>query len=508
MKQRVLLCIMDGWGINKDCPKDAISAAKTPNFDKFLTEEPHTMIYADGEHVGLPEGQMGNSEVGHLNLGAGRIVYQELSRINKAIKDGDFFRNEEFINAINHVIKNNSSLHLYGLVSDGGVHSSLEHLLALIDLAVKEGLKNVYVHAFLDGRDTPPKSAKKYLQIVEDKLKECKLPPIASVIGRYWAMDRDNRWDRIQKAYNCLTEGYSAKASNSLEAVDNSYAVDKTDEFVAPTMTGDMNSRIKDNDAIIFFNYRPDRAREITKAMTFEDFNGFERMEKLENLYYVCMTQYDETFNLPIAFKPQSLKNILGDVLDANNVKQFRTAETEKYAHVTFFFNGGVEEANRLETRVLVASPKVATYDLQPEMSADEVCDNVLAAINDKEYEFILVNFANPDMVGHTGVFDAAVKAVEKVDECVGKIAERCMRKGVVMLLTADHGNVECMENPQTHAPHTAHTTNPVPFLVVNDPGISKLRDNGALCDVAPTVLDIMGIEKPAEMTGKSLILK
>ena len=311
MTQRVLLCIMDGWGINKDCPKDAISSARTPSFDKLLSEEPHTLIYAEGEHVGLPAGQMGNSEVGHLNLGAGRIVYQELSRINKSIKDGEFFTNEEFLNAINHVKKNNSSLHLYGLVSDGGVHSSLEHLLALIQLAAKEGLKNVYVHAFLDGRDTPPKSAKKYLQVVEDKLSECGLPPIASVIGRYWAMDRDNRWDRIEKAYNCLTEGYSAKASNSMEAVDNSYAVDKTDEFVAPTMTGDMNSRIKDNDAIIFFNYRPDRAREITKAMTFEDFNGFERIEKLENLYYVCMTQYDETFNMPVAFKPQTLKNIL-----------------------------------------------------------------------------------------------------------------------------------------------------------------------------------------------------
>ena len=508
MTQRVLLCIMDGWGINKDCSKDAIAAANTPGFDKLISEEPHTMIYADGEHVGLPEGQMGNSEVGHLNLGAGRIVYQELSRINKSIKDGDFFTNEEFLNAINHVKKNNSSLHLYGLVSDGGVHSSLDHLLALIELAAKEDLKNVYVLAFLDGRDTPPKSAKKYLQIVEDKLSECKLPPIASVIGRYWAMDRDNRWDRIEKAYNCLTEGYSAKANNSLEAVDNSYAVDKTDEFVAPTMTGDINSRIKSNDAIIFFNYRPDRAREITKAMTFEDFNGFERIEKLENLYYVCMTQYDETFNMPVAFKPQSLKNILGDVLDKNNVKQFRTAETEKYAHVTFFFNGGVEEAGRLETRVLVASPKVATYDLQPEMSADEVCENVLGAINDKEHDFILVNFANPDMVGHTGVFDAAVTAVEKVDECVNKIAERCKKKGVVMLLTADHGNAECMENPQTHAPHTAHTTNPVPFLVINAPEVKKLKDGGALCDVAPTVLDLMGIEKPEEMTGESLIIR
>ncbi len=508
MTQRVLLCIMDGWGINKDCPKDAIASANTPAFDKLISEEPHTLIHADGEYVGLPAGQMGNSEVGHLNLGAGRIVYQELSRINKAIKDGDFFKNEEFLNAINHVKKNQSSLHLYGLVSDGGVHSSLDHLLALIELAAKEGLKNVYVHAFLDGRDTPPKSAKKYLQIVEDKLSEYSLPPIASVIGRYWAMDRDNRWDRIEKAYNCLTEGYSAKAANSLEAVDNSYAIDKTDEFVAPTMTSDMHSRIKDNDAIIFFNYRPDRAREITKAMTFEDFNGFERIEKLENLYYVCMTQYDETFNMPVAFKPQTLKNILGDVLDANNIKQFRTAETEKYAHVTFFFNGGVEEANRLETRYLVASPKVATYDLQPEMSAEDVCDNVLSAINEKEYGFILVNFANPDMVGHTGVFDAAVKAVEKVDECVGKIAERCKRKGIVMLLTADHGNAECMENPQTHAPHTAHTTNPVPFLVIGDEHVTKLRDGGALCDVAPTVLDIMGIEKPAEMTGVSLIQK
>ena len=505
MDKRVLLCIMDGWGINKDCPKDATLTASTPNFDTLKKEEVYTEIYADGEHVGLPEGQMGNSEVGHLNLGAGRVVYQELSRINKSIKDGDFFKNDEFLNAINHVKKNNSALHLYGLVSDGGVHSSMDHIIALIELASKEGLKNVYVHAFLDGRDTPPKSACTYLQIIEDKLKECKLPPVATVSGRYWAMDRDNRWDRIEKAYSCLTEGHCAKADSAIEAVKNSYENDKTDEFVDPVMIGDMNSRIKNNDAIVFFNFRPDRARELTKAVAFENFNGFERIVKLENIYYVTMTQYDETFNLPIAFKPQVLKNILGEVLDNNGIKQFRTAETEKYAHVTFFFNGGVEEPNRLETRVLVASPKVATYDLQPEMSAEEVCSNVLSAINDKEYKFILVNFANPDMVGHTGVFEAAVKACETVDICVGKIAERCKKIGVTMLLTADHGNAECMENPKTHAPYTAHTTNPVPLMLINGKG-KGLKAGGALCDVAPTVLELLEIEKPEEMTGCSLL--
>lgn len=505
MTKRVLLCIMDGWGINTDCPKDATKEAKTPNLDKFYKTEPNIQIYADGEHVGLPEGQMGNSEVGHLNIGAGRIVYQELTRINKAIREGDFFKNEKFLKAVEHVKKNNSSLHMYGLVSTGGVHSSLDHILALIEFAKRQGLKKVYFHAFLDGRDTPPKSAVEFLQKVEDKLKESELPPIASVTGRYYAMDRDNRWDRVEKAYNMLVTGEGNKSESAIEAVKASYEKGITDEFVEPAVINVPNSRIQDNDAVIFFNFRPDRAREISKAINFENFDGFNRKAVRKNIYYVTFTQYDATFPFPVAFEPQKLTNILGEVLDKNGIKQFRTAETEKYAHVTFFFNGGVEAPNKLETRVLVNSPKVATYDLQPEMSAPEVCEKVLGAIDNKDYGFILVNFANPDMVGHTGVMEAAVKACETVDNCVGKIVEKAKANNIAVVLTADHGNAECMEDKITHAPYTAHTTNPVPLFVINA-GDIKLKETGALCDIAPTVLDIMGIKKPDEMTGSSLI--
>ena len=503
MSNRVLLCILDGWGISNDTKYNAVYSANTPNYDNFMKNMSHTTIHADGLNVGLPEGQMGNSEVGHLNIGAGRIVYQELTRINKAIAEGDFFKNEEFLNAINHVKKNNSSLHIYGLVSSGGVHSAMNHLEALIKMAADNGLSDVYVHAFLDGRDTPPESAETFLAEVEETLKKYNLPKIASIIGRYWAMDRDKRWDRIEKAYNCLVLGEGNKANDSKEAILNSYKNGKTDEFVEPVNIG--GKRISDNDAVIFFNYRPDRAREITRAMALKDFDGFNRKKVLNNLYYVCMTQYDETFGLPIAFKPQKLVNILGEVLDANNIKQFRTAETEKYAHITFFFNGGVEEPNKLETRKLVASPKVATYDLKPEMSAYEVCDNVLEALDNKDYGFILVNFANPDMVGHTGVMEAAVKACSAVDECVGKIAEKALKNGVKMIITADHGNAEWMFNEQTNAPQTAHTTNIVPFIVV-DNNKYNLKETGALCDIAPTILDLMGIKQPSEMTGHSMI--
>lgn len=505
MTKRVLLCIMDGWGINKDCPKDATKEANTPNIDKFYKEEPNIQIFADGEHVGLPDGQMGNSEVGHLNIGAGRIVYQELTKINKEIKDGEFFKNEKFLNAVKHVKENNSSLHMYGLVSTGGVHSSLDHILALIEFAKQEGLKKVYLHAFLDGRDTPPQSAVGFLETVESKLKEAGLPPIASITGRYYAMDRDNRWERVEKAYNMLVLGEGNKAESAIEAVKASYKKGVNDEFVEPTVINVPNSRIEDNDAIIFFNFRPDRAREISKAINFENFDGFKRKAVRKNIYYVTFTQYDATFPFPVAFEPQKLTNILGEVLDKNGIKQFRTAETEKYAHVTFFFNGGVEAPNKLETRVLVNSPKVATYDLQPEMSAYQVCDEVLKALDNKDYGFILVNFANPDMVGHTGVMEAAVKACETVDECVGKIVAKAKANGVAVVLTADHGNAECMEDKTTHAPYTAHTTNPVPLFVINA-GDVKLKTTGALCDIAPTVLDIMGIKKPEEMTGQSLI--
>ena len=503
MSNRVLLCILDGWGISGDTKYNAVYSANTPNYDNFMKNMSHTTIHADGLNVGLPEGQMGNSEVGHLNIGAGRIVYQELTRINKAIAEGDFFKNEEFLNAINHVKKNNSSLHIYGLVSSGGVHSAMNHLEALIKMAADNGLSDVYVHAFLDGRDTPPESAETFLAEVEETLKKYNLPKIASIIGRYWAMDRDKRWDRIEKAYNCLVLGEGNKADSSKEAILNSYKNGKTDEFVEPVNIG--GKRISDNDAVIFFNYRPDRAREITRAIAFKDFDGFNRKKVLNNLYYVCMTQYDETFGLPVAFKPQKLVNILGEVLDANNIKQFRTAETEKYAHITFFFNGGVEEPNKLETRKLVASPKVATYDLKPEMSAYEVCDNVLEALDNKDYGFILVNFANPDMVGHTGVMEAAVKACSAVDECVGKIAEKALKNGVKMIITADHGNAEWMFNEQTNAPQTAHTTNIVPFIIV-DSEKYNLKETGALCDIAPTILDLMGIKQPSEMTGHSMI--
>lgn len=503
MSNRVLLCILDGWGISNDTKYNAVYSANTPNYDNFMKNMSHTTIHADGLNVGLPEGQMGNSEVGHLNIGAGRIVYQELTRINKAIAEGDFFKNEEFLNAINHVKKNNSSLHIYGLVSSGGVHSAMNHLEALIKMAADNGLKNVYVHAFLDGRDTPPESAETFLAEIEETLKKYNLPKIASIIGRYWAMDRDKRWERIEKAYDCLVLGEGNKADSSKEAILNSYKNGKTDEFVEPVNIG--GKRISDNDAVIFFNYRPDRAREITRAIAFKDFDGFNRKKVLNNLYYVCMTQYDETFGLPVAFKPQKLVNILGEVLDANNIKQFRTAETEKYAHITFFFNGGVEEPNKLETRKLVASPKVATYDLKPEMSAYEVCDNVLEALDNKDYGFILVNFANPDMVGHTGVMEAAVKACSAVDECVGKIAEKALKNGVKMIITADHGNAEWMFNEQTNAPQTAHTTNIVPFIIV-DSEKYNLKETGALCDIAPTILDLMGIKQPSEMTGHSMI--
>lgn len=517
--KRVLLCIMDGWGINTNPKTDKYDATKLAppiNVERLKNEEKYTQIHADSEFVGLPNGQMGNSEVGHLNLGAGRVVYQELTKINKSIREGDFFKNEKFLEAINNVKKNNSSLHLMGLVSEGGVHSSMEHLFALIKLAAQEGLKKVYVHAFLDGRDTPPQSACKYLEKVEKELKKYNLPPIASVMGRYWAMDRDNRWDRVEKAYNCLLFGDCEHASGSCEGVKNSYAAGKNDEFVEPTAILNSDSRIKDNDSVIFFNFRPDRAREITKAIMFgnkcgdelcerESFRGFVRKEVRKNLYFVTMTQYDETFDFPIAFPPQKLVNILGDVLDSHGIKQFRTAETEKYAHVTFFFNGGVEEPKKLETRVLVQSPKVATYDLQPEMSARDVCQKVLEAEDNDEYGFILVNFANPDMVGHTGVLEAAQKACSVVDDCVGKIAQKAKEKGIVMLLTADHGNAEVMAD-EAGAVQTAHTTNEVPFLVINSDKDINLREGGALCDVAPTILKIMGIEQPVEMTGKSLI--
>ena len=507
MTKRVLLCIMDGWGISTNHPEfDATKLAHAENVSKLEKEYPTISIHADGEYVGLPAGQMGNSEVGHLNLGAGRIVYQDLSRINNAIKDGSFFKNEKFLMAMDHAKKNNSALHIYGLVSTGGVHSSLDHLLALIKMAAQEGLTKVYVHAFLDGRDTPPQSACTFLEKVEDELKKYNLPPIATIIGRYYIMDRDNRWERVEKGYNALLFGEGEKASSACEGVKASYERGDNDEFVLPTVIGGEESRIHDNDAIIFINFRPDRAREISKAINFADFDGFERKKVLKNICYVTMTSYNEDFTFPVAFPKEHLVNILGDVLEANGIHQFRTAETEKYAHVTFFFNGGIDEPQPHETRVLVPSPKVATYDMQPEMSAPEVCKNVLEAIKNPEYQFILVNFANPDMVGHTGVIEAATKACHVVDECVGQIAKACEENDIIMLLTADHGNSEVMVNAETGKPQTAHTTNKVPFVLINAPKGTELKEDGALCNIAPTVLQLLEINKPAEMICESLI--
>ncbi|MCI1274407.1 MAG: 2,3-bisphosphoglycerate-independent phosphoglycerate mutase [Clostridiaceae bacterium] len=507
MTKRVLLCIMDGWGISTGSKNtDATVLANPIHVEEEEKTEKFIKIHADGEYVGLPEGQMGNSEVGHLNLGAGRIVYQDLSKINRAIKDGTFFKNPEFLKAVEHSKQYDSALHIYGLVSTGGVHSSLEHIMALVKFAADQGVKKFYVHAFLDGRDTPPQSACTFLQPIEDELKKYNLPPIATISGRYYAMDRDNRWDRVEKAYNALLIGEGEHSKSSIDGVKESYARGDNDEFVLPTVIGGEESRIHDNDSIIFFNFRPDRAREITKAMILPEFDGFKRKAFRKNLYYVCMTKYDENLTLPIAFPKEHLVNILGDVLEANGINQFRTAETEKYAHVTFFFNGGVEQAQPHETRALVASPKVATYDLQPEMSAPQVCENVLKAIDNPEYGFILVNFANPDMVGHTGVLEAAIKACKTVDECVGKIVEACKKHDITMLLTADHGNAEVMVNEQTGKPQTAHTTNEVPFVLINGPKDAQLKDTGALCDIAPTILQLMNISQPKEMTGQSLI--
>ena len=497
---------MDGFGISNNCPKDATKTAKTPNLDELKKSVSNITINASGEFVGLPEGQMGNSEVGHLNLGAGRVVYQELSRINNAVKDGSFFKNEVLLNAVNHAKKNNSSIHFMGLLSSGGVHSAMEHVEALVDLAAKEGLKKVYVHAFLDGRDTPPKSAKTFLERIENKLKEHNLPQVATVSGRYYAMDRDNRWDRVEKAYNCLLSGEGEKAENSLVAVDNSYAKDVTDEFVLPTVTNaDVTSRINDNDAIVFFNFRPDRAREITRAINFTDFNGFERKAVRKNLNYVMFTKYDETFDLPVAFPPHKLTNILGDVLDANGIKQYRTAETEKYAHVTFFFNGGGEQPFENESRILVNSPKVPTYDLKPEMSALEVTDKLLAAIRSEEQDLIILNYANGDMIGHTGVYSAIRCAVSCIDGCVETVVGAAIEHGYTVLITADHGNADYALN-EDGTPNTAHSLNDVPFIVVNAGEEVKSVKDGALCNVAPTILKLMGIAQPEAMTAEPLV--
>lgn len=510
-KKPTVLMILDGFGLNEKTEGNAVAQAATPNIDALMRDYPYVKGYASGLSVGLPDGQMGNSEVGHLNMGAGRIVYQELTRITKEIEDGDFFKNEALLDGIANVKKNNSDLHLYGLLSDGGVHSHNTHLYGLLELAKREGLERVYVHCFLDGRDTAPTSGKGFVEQLEAEMAKIGVGKIASISGRYYAMDRDNRWDRVEKAYRVLTEGAGETADSAVAAMDASYSKDVTDEFFVPTAiteNGAPVATIKDNDTVIFFNFRPDRAREITRTFCADDFDGFDRGER-KKVTYICFTEYDVTIpNKEIAFKKVELKNTFGEYLAANGRTQARIAETEKYAHVTFFFNGGVEEPNEGEDRILVNSPKVATYDLQPEMSAPAVCDKLCEAIRSQKYDVIIINFANPDMVGHTGILEAAKKAVETVDACVGRAVEALKEVDGQMFLCADHGNAEQLVDYETGAPFTAHTINPVPFILINADPSYRLRENGCLADIIPTLIELMGMEQPEEMTGKSLLVR
>ncbi|WP_346698689.1 2,3-bisphosphoglycerate-independent phosphoglycerate mutase [Catenibacillus scindens] len=510
-KRPTVLMILDGYGLSDKHEGNAVYEAKTPVMDRLMKEYPFVKGNASGLAVGLPDGQMGNSEVGHMNMGAGRIVYQDLTRITKEIQDGDFFKNEALLDAVNNAKTHDSALHLYGLLSDGGVHSHNTHLYALLELAKKSGLTKVYVHCFLDGRDTPPESGKDYVAELVEKMKEIGTGKVASVMGRYYAMDRDNRWDRVEKAYNAMVKGEGNKAVDPVAAVDASYKDGKSDEFVIPVVieeNGAPVATIKDGDSIIFFNFRPDRAREITRAFCCDDFDGFARDHRLD-VTYVCFTEYDVTIpNKEIAFKKVEITNTFGEFLAAHHMTQARIAETEKYAHVTFFFNGGVEAPNEGEDRILVKSPKVATYDLQPEMSAYLVCDKLVEAITSEKYDVIIINFANPDMVGHTGVENAAVKAIEVVDECVGRAVDALLKVDGQMIICADHGNAEQLIDEETGEPFTAHTTNPVPFILVNYDKDYTLAEGGCLADLVPTMIDMMGMEKPVEMTGKSLLVR
>ena len=511
MKDKVtMLMILDGFGDNKNKDGNAIKLANTPNIDKLMKKYPNTDIFTSGLHVGLPEGQMGNSEVGHTNIGAGRIVYQELTRITKSIEDGDFFSNPEFIAAIENCKKYNSKLHILGLVSDGGVHSHNRHLYGLLEMAKRRDFEDVYVHCFLDGRDTPPASAETYVAELQEKMKEKGVGKIASLSGRFYAMDRDKRWQRVQKCYDALVNGEGEKAGDPIKAIEDSYQKEVFDEFVVPTVMCNGNepvAKIEENDSVIFFNFRPDRAREITRALVDPEFDGFET--KKMNLYYVCFTSYDETMpNVHIAYKKEPLKNTFGEVVSEAGLTQLRIAETEKYAHVTFFFNGGEEKQYPGEDRILVPSPKVETYDMKPEMSAYEVTDKVCEALENDKYDVVILNFANTDMVGHTGSLQAAIKAVEAVDECVGRIVKIIEEKQGNLLITADHGNAEQMIDYKTGEPHTAHTTNPVPIILVTANKEYKLKENGKLADLAPTMLDLMGIKQPEEMTGESLLIR
>ncbi len=507
-KKPYALIIMDGFGENSRHNGNAIYSANTPNLDKYMKDCPTSIVHASGMDVGLPDGQMGNSEVGHTNIGAGRIVYQELTRITKAIEEGTFFENEALKGAVENCKKHGSALHLMGLLSPGGVHSHQNHLYGLLELAKKNGLTDVHVHGFLDGRDVPPSSAEQYIKELVAKEREIGVGDIATIMGRYYAMDRDNRWERVGKAYDAIVKGEGAKANSAVEAIQESYNNDVTDEFVVPCVVekdGKPVGTVKENDSVIFFNFRPDRAREITRTIVDPNFDGFER--EFFKTYFVTMTQYDATMpNVNVAFKPESLTNTFGEYISSKGMTQLRIAETEKYAHVTFFFNGGVEKPYEGEDRALINSPKVATYDLQPEMSAFEVTDEVVSRIRSGKYDVVILNFANCDMVGHTGVFDAAVKAVETVDTCVGRVVDALLEMGGEALITADHGNADQMIDYETGEPFTAHTTNVVPLILIGRDDV-KLKD-GRLADLAPTLLDMMCIEKPAEMTGESLLEK
>ena len=512
-KKPICLCIMDGYGLNAEVNGNAVKIADAKVIEKLMKEYPTTTLGASGMSVGLPDGQMGNSEVGHLNMGAGRIVYQDLTRITKEINDGDFFKNEDLNYAIDKAIENGKKLHLYGLLSTGGVHSHITHLFALLELCKAKNFNNVFVHCFLDGRDVAPTSGADFVKDLQDKIDEIGVGKIASVCGRYYVMDRDNRWDRVEKAYDMLTIGNGEKAENAVDAVKASYANNVTDEFVLPTNVtenGIAIGLIEKGDSIIFFNFRPDRAREITRAMTVEEFDGFERKTGYLNPVYVGFSKYDATFDKArIAFKKISLDNTLGEYLSSKGYTQLRIAETEKYAHVTFFFNGGIEEPVNNEFRDLIPSPKVATYDLQPEMSAYLVTDKVLEEIDADKFDVIILNYANCDMVGHTGDIDAAVKAVKTVEECVDKLVNKILSKDGTVLITADHGNADKMYEDGSTKPFTAHTTNVVPFILVsNEYKNAKLREGGILADIAPTLLEVLKAEKPQEMTGSSLIVK
>ena len=503
MKKPLILIIMDGFGLRTSDMGNAIHAAKHPNLARIFSENPTTQLGASGLDVGLPDGQMGNSEVGHTNIGAGRVVYQELTRITKQIQDGPFFENEAFLGAVANCKKHDSALHIYGLMSDGGVHSHIEHIFGLLELAKKNGLTKVFVHCFMDGRDVPPTSGIDYIRQLKAKMEELGVGQIATIEGRYYAMDRDNRFERVVKAYSAMVYGEGEYNPDPVAAMQASYDAGVTDEFIVPVVIT-KDACIQENDSIIFANFRPDRAREITRTFVDPDFTGFERRNGCFPVYYVCMTQYDATMpNVHIAFKPQSLTNTFGEYIAENGLTQLRIAETEKYAHVTFFFNGGVEAPYKNEERDLIASPKVATYDLQPEMSAYKVCDKVVEEIKSGKFDVIILNYANCDMVGHTGVFDAAVKAVEAVDECVGKTVDAILEMGGVAMITADHGNADQMLEEDGVSPFTAHSCNPVPFCVV---GYPCTLHEGRLADIAPTMLQVLGLPQPAEMDGKSLM--